>query len=206
MLAVAYSFGFRVGELLSLRVRHFNVFTRTLTLDPGATKNDEARNIHLTQETYELLKLCVRGKRPDDYVFTREDGQPVRDLRVSWYKLCLRSGLGEMHCPQCLTVSTEYKKRCKECTMRLSYRGLLVHDQRRSAVRNMVRRGVPERVAMMVSGHKTRSVFERYNIVSDSDLAAAARKIEEGRATEFGLDFGHDAPAKQEAGKIQRVI
>lgn len=58
--------------------------------------------------------------------------------------------------------------------------GLLLHDFRRSAVCNMIRRGVPQKTARQISGHKTDSVFERYNIVSQADILDAARKIEAG--------------------------
>lgn len=74
----------------------------------------------------------------------------------------------------------EFRKAWRRACRQAGLPGLLVHDLRRSAVRNMERQGVSRSVAMKLTGHKTESVYRGYAIVSDADLQEAARRISGG--------------------------
>jgi hypothetical protein len=91
----------------------------------------------------------------------------------------------------------EWKKACRDAKIGVR----IFHDFRRTAVRNMVRSGVPERVAMMVSGHKTRSVFDRYDIISAQDLKLAATK----HASYLNAFHGHNLGTVGHLGPLQGV-
>jgi integrase len=100
----------------------------------------------------ELLRQCVTGKDQDDHVFTRGD-KPVRDFRKSWENLCTAAGVP----------------------------GLLFHDLRRTAARNLRAAGVPEEIIMRIAGWKTSGVFRRYAIVDQADVRDALQKLNASR-------------------------
>lgn len=85
------------------------------------------------------------------------------NLVKAFRKACVEVGLGKWRDPK---------------NHDAGYDGLVIHDLRRSGVRNLRRAGVPEDIAMKISGHRTRSVFSRYNIVDSSDLHEAMRRVQ----------------------------
>jgi len=150
----AYLTGWRKGEIISLRWTDLDRDAGAIRLRPEAAKTGRGRTVMLEGDLAELIdrrweaRLFEKNSnvRVAALVFHR-DGEPVGDFRKAWATAC-----------------------------QAAVPDKLFHDLRRTAARNMVRAGVPERVAMAVTGHQTRSMFDRYNIVSEDDLRMAAQK------------------------------
>lgn len=178
LFETAYAFSWRNYELLGLRVGQLDFLGRIIDL--GETKNGDQRMLPMTEHLFQVLVRCASGKKTDDFVFTHDDGSQVKDFRGAWWSACIRAGLGRFECRECGEIVSEGRK-CKTCNSdkKAKYVGLRFHDLRRTGVRNMSRKGVPEKVGMLISGHKTDSVYRRYNIVDMEVLKTATAKIEE---------------------------
>ena len=162
VIAIGYTFGWRIkSEVLALTRSNVDIERGTLRLDAGATKNRDGRIVYLTPALRDALaaqlervdKLQRTLGRIIPFVFPHLKG-PHAGARI-----------------------LEFKKVWKGVTRACGLPGLLVHDLRRSAVRNMERASVPRSVAMKLTGHRTESVYRRYAIVSDTDLQDAAQRI-----------------------------
>jgi Phage integrase family len=188
-LEMAFTYGWRKKQFLTLRVRQADVLTNSIRLDVGTTKNKDGLEVTMTQTIRELVKLAIVGKNPEDYLLTRANDKPVRDFRKTWHKLSVQAGLGRMVCRECENVVTG--KKCQCGGKRLKYVGRIIHDFRRSAARELRRAGVPESTIMDIGGWKTRQMFKRYAITDTKDVADAIARREHAQ-TQNGHDFSHD--------------
>ena len=162
--AFAFVTGWRTpSEILPLEWRHIDRTAGEVRLDAGTTKNGEARTFPVTRALRRVLDaqqiiaedLTAAGLVPR-YVFCYPVGpKAAQPITESGFNFHWKRARIAAECP-----------------------GRIPHDFRRTAVRNLVRAGVPERVAMQLSGHKTRAIFERYNITSPNDLRDAARRLD----------------------------
>jgi integrase len=158
LILLLYYCGLRVDEGCQIEWQQVNLDARLIRLEQEQTKGDEARYAPLPAQLVMLLR-AIEPKIGKVFDHT--------NLRVEWQKACDACGLGKRTLIEPKDGYSWYK-----------YKGLLVHDLRRSAVRNLVNAGVPERVAMQITGHKTRAVFDRYHIVSTVDVTNAMSRLE----------------------------
>ena len=151
----AFKTGWRKEEISNLTWSQVDLDQNVVRLEPGTTKNSKGRTVYLDEELKEVFQRQWDLRKEKGilthFVFTNETGtNKIKEFRKSWKTALLKASVGNK----------------------------LFHDLRRTAIRNLVRSGVPERVAMLVSGHRTRSIFDRYDIVSDTDLKLAAQRQE----------------------------
>lgn len=172
-ITFAYLTGWRVpSEVLPLTWANVDLGDGTVRLDPGTTKTGKGRVIYLTEELLGILQQQDTLRHADSPLVFHRAGRPIRYPWSAWRRACEAAGLS----------------------------GRIMHDLRRTAVRNMVRAGVPDQTAMKISGHRTRSVYDRYAIVSDGDLRDAARRLDVRFRPTMGTSLGTaDLPGGDEA-------
>jgi integrase len=151
------------SEILPLEWRQVDFVAGEVRLDPGTTKNGDGRVFPFTTALRRVLEA-------QQALAARLAAQGLSARYVFCYPAGAKAGQR--------ISATNYIHRWWKARVAAGCPTRIPHDFRRTAVRNLVRAGVPERVAMQLTGHKTRAVFERYNIVSPGDLRDAARRLD----------------------------
>jgi integrase len=171
-----------LNEALSLTWKQVDLTTKIVRLEPGDTKNDEGRSFPfgvlptldalLRAQRERTSKAEAASGRLVPRVF-HDQGQPIRTSRFyrAWWRAAKAAGV--------------YREWPHPETGKRT-RGPIPHDFRRTAVRDLIAAGVPDKVAMEVTGHKTREVFDRYHIVSETDKTRGIEKLAALRDTQTG--------------------
>jgi integrase len=174
--------GWRKGSIASLRWS--DVGEDVIYLRAENSKTRKAETIPLEGELAKIIERCRtaavyqtnnRETRFAEYVF-HSNGEPVGDFRKAWATACVAAGLGKMVCPKCHAEGPD--RTCERCGIATRYRGKIFHDFRRTASRNMIAAGVPQAVAMKITGHRTDSMFRRYAIVNEEQKRKALAKTQ----------------------------
>ncbi len=163
VLDFGYHSGWRKGEIFRLEWRDVDRDAGVIRLRPELSKNYEGRVLPLSEPLTAMIERRWKARSLRCPFVFQKDERPIGDWRKTWARACVAAGLFR-------AVKVDAKTERKVPTK-------LFHDLRRTVVRNLIRAGVPERVAMSVTGHKTRSVFDRYNIVSEADLRQATSRL-----------------------------
>ena len=150
LLVIGYHLGMRSGEMLSLRWDQIDWQANLIRLEKRQTKTKQARTAPLYGELRAWLEMaCADPARGETIVSWK--GLKISETKRAWRAACKRAGVPN----------------------------LFVHDLRRTAVSNMINgAGIPEKTAMLISGHKTRSILDRYSIVVERDIHTAGRRME----------------------------
>ncbi len=177
-----YWTGWRKGEALGLRWSNVDLVAQVIRIE--TSKSGEPRTLPYGAVRV-LVELMKRRRELADetqrkrgmvvsHVFTR-NGEPIRYFRRAWVSACIKAGLGKVtRAPDVTDAQGKVVKRGR-VIRREAFR--IPHDYRRSAARNLSRAGVPERTIMTLCGWKTRSVFDRYRIVSESELSEGLARL-----------------------------
>ena len=150
LLLVAFDTGMRLREILDLQWSQVDLRTGVIRLLPQDTKAEDARTVLLTARVLRALKALPRGASGVAVFPNPSTGAPWQDIRQAFRRAVVASKL----------------------------EGLWFHDLRRSFVTRARKLGISESVVMRMSGHRTRAVFDRYNIVDERDLREAVRVLE----------------------------
>jgi integrase len=188
---IAYAFGWRVqSEVLTLERRQIDLEGGSVRLEPGTTKNDDGRVVYLPPD----LKAAVAAQLGRVDALQKRLGRIIPWL-FPHLRGANRQSVGLRHVAVLGERRRDFRGAWLTACRKAGAPGMLKHDFRRTAVRNMVNRGIPERVAMTVTGHKTRSVFDRYHIVSPSDLQDVAQRLAGAVTGTFSGTFAPEGPS-----------